>query len=343
MAYYDPQYYEYQALVFVARKFKTGMRINYKIPDYSLPWQSRNELDGLIERGYRQIAVEIKSFPLGNQEIREISDRLSYLGFNKQIIIAPDFLNVRKKVSATELLIFNPTVETINKFYETWKPIFNNDIKREIASGYHHFRYRLSKRGGENQHRYLNQVAKKINSIDKIKRELNRRVPRNNPPIKLLWSVSSFINPKDLFFRNRRVFQSNSHLWAFDIDGQKTHGAFMPCELDYETGLCQHCLYFSRLETKRLHVLLKQFGIKIVGTYFSGRSGFHTYCQVGGKFNQEKLKSDLFRLKVKNDNSVTFNPKSLIGFPESLNAISGYHLSEVVDLDSFFPLKKKEI
>src|SRR3989344_3435335 len=116
-------------------------------------------------------------------------------------------------------------------------------------------------------------------------------MPKNNPPIKLLWSVSSFLNPKDLFFKNRQVFRGYGGLLAFDVDGQKTHGAFMPCELDYVSGLCPHCLYFSAQETKKLHKLLEQMGIEIVGTYFSGRSGFHTYCGPDKDFSIGELKS----------------------------------------------------
>lgn len=337
--YFDPQFYEYQALVFLANKFGIGIKANYKIPDYSIPLQSRNEIDGLLEKDDQQIAIEVKSFPLDYESIGEISNKLSKLGFKEQIIIAPNFLTGKNGNNHVRLIKFSPNTKIINDFYRTWKPVFNPLIMVKIVSGKHHFRYRLTKRGSQKQHRYLNQVDKKINSVDKIKVELTKRLPKNNQPIKLLWSVSSFVNPKDLFFKNRPLIGNKNNLLAFDIDGQKAHGAFMPCEIESITGLCPHCLFFSKLEVKKLQKLLPQVGIKNIGTYFSGRSGFHIYGESDKEYSAEKLKKELFKNKIKNDNTVTFNQKSLIGFPESLNAISGYQLVEVNNLDTFIPKK----
>ena len=77
--YYDPQFYEYTALCHIAKIYDEQLSINYRFPDFYVPISKRYEFDGYFEK--QNIAVEVKSYPLTNDEISEIENKYKNISF----------------------------------------------------------------------------------------------------------------------------------------------------------------------------------------------------------------------------------------------------------------------
>lgn len=333
--HYDPQFYEFQSLQFISKKEKSPIIANYIVPDYNIPLSHRNELDAVAKNAN----YEIKSYPLKKNSIEEIKNKIASISPSIPIvIICPHYEYDSQINDKFKIYNFNPNLNLIRKFYQDWSPKFSQYLQNELSTGKHNFRYRLAERSISSQHRYINQIDKKIKNYENLKKEIVTRTPKNNPPIKILWSTRRWFSPKDLFFKYRSNIYLDGPL-VFDIDGQLAHHAYQPCAINPKTGLCDMCIFFSKRETKRLIKKIKLFRSKKIETYFSGRSGFHTYVYDWKKVNTESLIKGIWQDKIKIDPSVTINNKSEIGFPLSLNATSGYILSKVENIDNFTPQK----
>lgn len=334
---YDPQFYEYKALCFLATKVEKVIKINYRIPDYSVPISRRNELDGYIES--ENTPIEIKSYPLNEIEIDEILKRLNGLGYSRAIVITPKIIAKAplKYNKHIEVIEFEPTdIDKIRATYQAISFQLPSLLERELLTGKHNFRFRLAMRGLDKQGRYLNQVDKKIDSLDKLKIEITRRLPEHNPPIKILWSTSRWLVPKDHFFRKRHNLYLGGPI-VFDIDGPQLHKAFTSCVILPKKRHCEMCLFFAKRETKKLAPLLKDHGMNDVEIFFSGRSGFHIYVFDANREKLAMLPLEFMKHKIKVDQQVTLNIKSDIAFPLSINSFTGYRLAHIKEIDSFYP------
>lgn len=331
---FDPQFYEYTALCHIAKTFGKPLKINYRISDFSLPISKRPEFDGYFEK--ENIAVEVKSYPLVSRDVDEIENKYRSFDISKLVLIAPELKN-SKEYKNIEFIRFQPMVNHfIPSTYQDLQMKLPTNLKSELLTGKHNFRYRLAKRSATKRSRYLNQTDKKIDSIEKLKKEISERIPLKNPPIKILWSTKRWISPKDHFYRKRNNLYLGGPI-VFDIDGPKVHGAFKCCEISGNNNLCDMCIYFSKRETIKLINILDWAGFKNIEIFFSGRSGFHIYVFDSSEISLSKASEKFFEKKIKIDKQVTYSNKSEVAFPLTINDFTGYQLVHVKNIETFEP------
>lgn len=327
--YYDPQFYEYTALCHVAKIYGEVLKINYKMPDFALPISKRNELDGFFEKG--KMAVEVKSYPLEKGDVVEITDKYQKLGIDNVTIVAPT-IKFSEDVSNLRLLEFLPSFEAFSKdkYYGLHMKL-PSLLEKELQTGKHNFRYRLAGRSLNKRSRYLNQTDKKIDSVEKLKKEILSRIPNDNPPVKILWSTKRWVSPKDHFYRKLNNLFLGGPI-VFDIDGPKVHGAFKPCEISEDRIVCEMCLFFTKRETIKLISILDWAGFENIEVFSSGRSGFHIYVFDDNENRLAKASAKFFEKKIKIDKQVTYSTKSQIAFPMSINGFTGRQLEYIKNI-----------
>lgn len=324
--FFDSQFYEYSALCYISKEYGEEICLNYKIPDFSLPLSRRIELDGLFQK--MEIGVEVKSYPLNLEDIDEIVSKYEQLGLRRLAIISPKFLS-RKDFKNIDFFEFIPSLETFSK--EKYRDLPMEEpglVMKELASGKHNFKFRLAKRGKNKRSRYLNQTDKLINTIPKLKAEIEKRIPNNNSIVKILWSTKRWVAPKDNFFAKRNNLYLGGPI-VFDIDGQHVHGAFRYCIVRPGTNICDMCQFYAGRETKRLVNILDWAGFSNILIFSSGRAGFHVYVF---DENEDKLMASskkFMERKIKIDQQVTYSIKSEIAFPLSINGYTGMQLEQM--------------
>lgn len=332
--YYDPNFYEFQALVKIAKNFKTPVQANINLKNLSSG--EKIEIDGLVNLKEKEWPIEIKSYPLTETEIRLIIDKYKHFGFKCLKIVAPNFINKIRSEMDIEYIEFHPDLSPIRKFYKNWQIILTPRIKEELYTGKHHFRCKLAKRAKNTIARFINQTDKCIKAEKDLVKEIKQRVPLDNPPVRIYWSTAKWLSPKDLYFKNLRQY-CLGQLLVFDIDGSFIHKALFPCLISPKTGLCDYCIDFALLHTKRLVKFLKNLGFRKIDVIFSGRQGFHVYV-----FNKPleveqsvKIIKELRKRKIKVDEWVTLNKKSIVTFPSSLHGYSMYLTKIIEKIDNF--------
>jgi len=332
--YYDPNFYEFRALAETAKMFKTSIQANVNLKDPSSKEQI--EIDGLISLKEKEWPIEIKSYPLTEKQIRLIIDKYKRFGFKRLKIVAPNFINKIKNEIDIEYIEFHPNLSLIRKFYNNWRVNIPLRIKEELNSGKHHFRYKLAKRSKNSITRFINQTDKCIKTEKDLIKEINQRIPLNNPPVRIYWSTGKWLSPKDLYFRNLRQY-CLGQLLVFDIDGSLIHRALFPCIISPKTGLCNYCIEFALLHTKRLVKFLKNLGFREIEIVFSGRQGFHVYVfdKPLGIEQRVRIVKELRKKKIKVDELVTLDKKSIITFPSSLHGYSMYRNKTIKRIDVF--------
>ena len=303
------------------------MSINYRFPDFYLPISKRYEFDGYFEK--QNIAVEVKSYPLNKIGICEIENKYKHFDINKLIIISPEFIDIQTQ-RKSDLVEFNPSFNSFSKNrYANIAMDLPFLIKNEIETGKHNFRFRLAKRASDKRSRYLNQTDKKIKSVIDIKTEIDKRIPNNNPPIKVLWSTKQWVSPKDHFYKKRNNLFLGGPI-VFDIDGPQIHGAFRPCIIEKGNNTCQMCQFFARRENERLTNILDWAGFRNIISFFSGRSGFHTYVFDDNKIKLKKASAKFLEKKIKIDKQVTYSIKAEVAFPLTINGYTGNQLTQIL-------------
>jgi hypothetical protein len=331
---YDPDFYEFQVLVEIAKRFQILVQANIKLKNLSS--NQEIEIDGLINIKEKEWPIEIKSFPLIEKEIQSIVDKYRRFGFRRLMIVAPSFIERVRSNMDIEYIEFHPNLSLIREFYKNWKIHLSPRIKEELYTGKHHFRYKLAKRSKNSITRFINQTDKSIKKEADLLKEVNRRIPFNNPPVRIYWSTARWLSPKDLYFKNLRQYCLDQ-LLVFDIDGSSIHRAFFPCLISPKTGLCNYCLEFALLHAQRLLKFLKSLGFQEIEIVFSGRQGFHVYVfdKSIGIERRVRIIKELRKRKIKVDELVTLDKKSIITFPSSLHGYSMYLTKEVEKINTF--------
>jgi len=332
--YYDPNFYEFQVLAEIAKMVKTSIQANVNLKDSSSKEQI--EIDGLINLKEKEWPIEIKSYPLTEKQIGLIIDKYRHFGFKRLKIIAPHFIDKIKNEMDVEYIEFHPNLSLIRKFYNFWRVNIPPRIKEELNSGKHHFRYKLAKRSKNSITRFINQTDKFIKTEEDLIKELNQRIPLDNPPVRIYWSTAKWLSPKDLYFKNSKQYCLGQPL-VFDIDGSLIHRALFPCVISPKTGLCNYCIEFALLHTKRLVKFLKNLGFREIEIVFSGRQGFHIYVfdKPLGIEQKVRIVKELRKNKIKVDELVTLDKKSIITFPSSLHGYSMYGNKMIKDINNF--------
>ena len=326
--YYDPKFYEFQELVAIAKKFRNPVQANVKLGNLSS--NQEIEIDGLINLKEKEWPIEIKSFSLTEENIKLIINKYKHFGFKCLKIVAPNFIDKVKSNIDIEYIEFRPNLSLISGFYKNWKIHLSPRIKEELYSGKHHFRYKLAKRSKNSITRFINQTDKSIKRETDLLKEVTRRIPSDNPPVRIYWSTARWLSPKDLYFKNLRQYCLDQ-LLVFDIDGSSIHRTFFPCLISPKTGLCNYCIEFALLHTQRLLKFLKNLGFREIEIVFSGRQGFHIYVfdKPIGVEQRVKIIKKLRKRKIKVDELVTLDKKSIITFPSSLHGYSMYLTKEI--------------
>ena len=329
--YYDPTYYEYQANWFIAKMFNTPIQINVRLPDFSVPFHRRNELDGLLIKNDEEIPIEIKSFPLSKKDVEIIQKKYKKMHFYNIIIVAP---KVPENINYA--FSFIPNEKVIRNFYENWSPNLTEGIISELANGKHHFRYKLLRRSEHKNTRFLNQVDKRIKSIETLKKDI-LRTPKNSPPVRVYWSTHRWLDPKGLYYKNQRSYILGG-LLVFDIDGSKIHKSYFDCVIN-KNGLCEYCFRYAKIHTQRLlNLLQEESRISNLEVWFSGRQGFHiyafsdTYCD---SYYRKNILDKIIQEKIIVDDVVTSDQKRIITFPGTLHAYSLRKVQFVKNLKNF--------
>lgn len=325
------------------------VRANVRLRKLEVPWSRRPEVDGVVDEGGDERAIEVKSYPLDLPDLDAIVGKYAPLGFTKLTIVAPAF-GVDRVASArvdVELLPFSPATHALRTHYRaSWDAATRRGTWRApaavegwLARGGIHFRYSTAEVSPDapRLRRTINQIDKGIRSTAVLARELATRIAPSRTPIKVHWSPSRLLFPKDLYFRRRpqRVLESPL---AFDLDGGAIHGAMTPCSLDPATGLCADCLGFARQHTRRLLAFLRERG-HAVDVVFSGRAGFHVYA-LGARATVDERRAlvrEILARRIGIDRPQASAKIPLIAFPGSVNGISLRPLVPVPDLDRFAP------
>lgn len=334
--FYEPKFYEVRALAHVARTLGGPVVANYRLPRADLPFHERPEIDGYVEIDGNEWAIEVKSYPLDRADIDVIVRKYKDFGFDRIMIVAPH-IGVslpHLTVPCLELVPFVPDLSPIVNYYANWM-LDDPWIREEMASGWHHFRYKLAERSPNRPRWMLNQVDKRIKTDNKLRYEiLHRMVPRLIP-IRVYWSINQWLSPKDLFFARRPNVLTRRHL-VFDIDGDQIHHPFFPCVYN-DQGMCEYCFQFAKQHSLRLLGLLDEKGLGQTKVLFSGWRGFHIYVPGARLSTKEtaELVHTALASKIRVDTRVTLDSKGIIGMPGTMHGYSMKPLVVVRDLAAF--------
>lgn len=342
MLFFDPFFYEARAIHYLAKEHPVvyGVRIRR----FSKPYREWPEVDGIQEIDGKEFAIEIKSFPLSVNKLHSIVKRYKQFGFERFKIIAPYFFKKVDYIANCEVncIEYRPNLRVIEEYY---KKLHHNYITKrlevELNTGFHHFRYKLAFRSKRKPARFLNQVDKRIKSLQSLKKEILRRIPKWNPPIRVYWSTMRWLFPKQLYFAKDTNYLLGGPL-VFDIDGSKIHGKLHPCYID-ESGICNYCILYAKLHTMKLLDFLYKRNLTDVEIVFSGRQGFHIYVldwKTSTNTNEEKVKrlkllDEIKRNGIKVDERVTNDLKHVVTFPGSLHGYSMRRVTPIKNIDSF--------
>lgn len=350
--FYDPSFFERIVQSKINEYFQ--IEINVRIPNEYRDKQNFYEIDASINKN---ILIEIKSFPIvKKKQVNLIKEKYSNIHKDKLIIIAPyiDY-KLRNNFHNIEFLSFIPDIKNIHRYY---KDLSHKSINtyigkytmKDFKTGRHNFRYRLIRRSANSLFRILNQTDKRISSLIKLSKEINHRIPYNSPPFKIYWSLTQWLDPKQLYFKNQRNYPLKIPL-GFDIDGKDIH-EFGRCRLSHY-GICEECFNSAIKMGKRMIDLLDQnnmINTDSVEIYFSGNKGIHLYIYEYDCIRRRAIYNDyisklvnlLKEEQIICDYNVTKNIKGLFTFPGSLNASTMFPVQKINFKTKIEDLKKWE-
>lgn len=338
MQSFDAKFYEARALWFYAWSRGVPVEANVRLRHVDVPWSRRPEVDGRVREGRWERAIEVKSYPLGVPEVRELHERYRGLGFRRLTLIAPAFECESTDVPGdVELLPYQPNVASLRAHYRDGRLRHSPAVAEWMADGGLHFRYSLGEvgQGGQRLKRTLNQVDKNIRTLEALSHELRQRVVKRFTPVRVHWSPSRLLFPKDLYFRNRPSYVLAEPL-VFDIDGQLIHRAMFPCTLEPTTGVCRDCVSLAKQHALRLVALLRRAGLEPTA-FFSGHGGFHVYVFRHGLGPEARaaLHRDVAAQHIGVDWQVARARIPIIAFPGSVHGVSGRPLVQPEVLEDF--------
>lgn len=342
--FYDGYFYEAQALIELAKV--SPVRLGLRLRDFDKPYREWKELDGVQIIDGREYAIEVKSYPLAAQNIINIVSRYRPEGFKRFKIVAPAFEKMGSTIEDCEVecIGFRPNLEPIRAYYASNCVALTPNLNSELEGGKHHFRYKLAFRARNKPVRFLNQIDKRIKSISDIRSEILRRLPRDNPPVRVYWSTCQWLSPKQLYFSREANYVIGGPL-VFDVDGPKIHCHKFPCYVG-PSGLCEYCFYSAKVHTMKLVDFLNQkYGLSITETVFSGRQGFHLYVfdwKAKDTMQKELIERTKLLRNVKMagidvDELVTADVKHVVSFPSSLHAYTLRPVMPIKNLSSLRP------
>jgi hypothetical protein len=335
---YETKFYEWQALGHVANLLNLPVLTNVRqVRPGSSHFQSP-EIDGMIHDDGKIILIEVKSFNLAQGDIDLILKKYSRFEYEKLLIVAPHYQCRTDPPANVSLLSFVPDFSVIQKTYLQQEYRLPDALQEELSSGDHHFRFMLPSRSSNQVSAFRNQVDKKIKSVAAVLREIRREAHLSNFPLRVFWSVSRWLFPKELFFSSYRNHLISRGI-VFDIDGSVIHNPLSPCELRPGQSFCTHCVRAAKRDTVRLLGLLHSKGRENVQVVFSGRQGFHVYV-LGEELREteiEGLLRDISAEHISIDTKLARDPKAVVTFPGSVHALTMLTATPVTNIETYEP------
>lgn len=333
---YEPRFYEWQALCHVAKLLSLPVLTNVRAYRLNTPVSQQREVDGIVEVNGRRMLVEVKSSPQDQEGVQTIVDKYSELHSDELLIVAPLFAKSIEPQDRVRLIEFRPNLIALRDLYESADVTLPDGLAQELRHGDHHFRYLSACREKGGQATFRNQVDKRITSVSKAFDDIRRRPGVCNLPVRVFWSTSRWLFPKDLFYSS-----SSNHLvrrgLVFDIDGKAAHATSCPCRIAPGLTVCSQCLLSAKEKAIELTDFLKSQGFSDLAVVFSGRQGFHVYVL------KERLEETIIRRLVEGavamsipiDVNLAMDQKSVVTFPGSIHGLSMLRATVVENLGAF--------
>jgi len=328
---YEPKFYEWQALCHVASLLSLPVATNVREfrPDKAI-WQQQ-EVDGVVRANGQVLLVEVKSSPQDQAALQSIFDKYRSLTHDELLIVAPFFSPGLRLPANIRLIRFAPELSALMEAYRGPGIPLPEILEEELRHGDHHFRY-LSGYRRAPVSTFRNQVDKRIGSVSKVFRDIRRREGSRDIPVRVFWSVSRWLFPKDLFNSRASNYLVRRGL-VFDIDGKSAHPS--PCQIEPGMTVCRRCLVAAKEKTSQLVKLLASVGLPDLSVVFSGRQGFHVYV-LRSRLDEARIR-ELIRLAVASripvDVNLARDPKSVVTFPGSIHGLSMLRAVPVANLD----------
>lgn len=333
---YETRFYEWQALARVASLLGVPVCTNVRQTSTQVQPLQSPEADGAADIHGRRILIEAKSFSLTRRDVEAIFHKYSTFRGDELLLIAPSFENNVVAPRNVQLISFVPNLSPLRRAYWGKPYSLPPTLEAELASGEHHFRFVSALRRRGEVARFRNQVDKKISAVSEVLREIRREQHATDLPVRVFWSVSRWLFPKELFFATYRNHLVRRGL-VFDVDGKLIHNRFSACELMPGSAVCLRCLREAKATALRLMQFLKDRGLAGVEAIFSGRQGFHVYV-----LDHSLAEPDIHTLVetiadagIEIDRTLTLDPKSVVTFPGSIHGLSMLPAFPVNDLASF--------
>jgi hypothetical protein len=292
----------------------------------------------MIHNDGKTILIEVKSFNLAQGDIDLILKKYSRFKYERLLIVAPHYYRKTDPPANVTLICFVPDLSVIQKAYLQQEYGLPRALQEELSSGDHHFRFMLPSRSGNQVSAFRNQVDKKIKSVAAVLREIRREGHLNNFPLRVFWSISRWLFPKELFFSSYPNHLISRGI-VFDIDGSVIHNPLLPCELQPGQSFCAHCVHAAKRHTVRLLGLLRSKGRENIEVVFSGRQGFHVYV-FGDELRETEIEDliyDISAEQISVDKKLARDPKAVVTFPGSVHALTMLTASPVTDIETFEP------
>lgn len=315
---FEPRFYERAAQRYIAAQCYGSTFIN-------VPWgyegglDTRDEIDAILRRSGRLVAVEVKSHPTTLSHCETLIAKYARLGFRDLILIAPavDPAGARLLAASRQPLVqfvgYAPDLVELRDWYVTNWPAFVPDWTQvALLTGKHYVRFILAQRG-ETGGFAIGQTRSRIYRAESIG-AMMARLPA--PPARILWSPQRFTTPRDLGARGSKLTALGGYV-AVDVDGDRLHRSKHSCEI---TARIPYCIACQRYAWRELNLLLTELdGIAPVALVSSGGRGVHAYFHDTGTVRREILQvARRHRLRI--DEGVTASDKTTIALPGSLNA-----------------------
>jgi len=278
----------------------------------------------------------VKSFALAQDDVNEIQSKYSAINRDEMYLVAPNFhskINLPTNVFAVP---FQPDLSAIRRAYLESTYSLPRDLEIELASGDHHFRYVSAFRRKGETSSFRNQLDKRMKNVAQVLRDIRRQNGPGGLPVRVFWSISRWLFPKELFFStypNQLVRRG----LVFDIDGSAIHNISTPCRLIPGATTCAICFKTAKQATKELLDFLAARGISKLRVVFSGRQGFHIYV-----LEEELRESDIQNLVeavqaagIRIDANLALSRKSVVTFPGSIHGLTMLRATPVDDLEGF--------
>jgi hypothetical protein len=333
---YEPRFYEWQALCHVAKFLSLPVLTNVRTYRPNTAVSQQREVDGIVEFNGRRMLVEVKSSPQDQDGVRTIVDKYSDLQNDELLIVAPFFAKNVERPDGVRLVEFTPNLTALRDLYQRADVTLSDSLTQELRHGDHHFRYLSACREKGGQATFRNQVDKRITSVSKAFEDIHRRPGVCSLPVRVFWSTSRWLFPKDLFYSS-----SSNHLvrrgLVFDIDGKAAHATSSPCRIPPGLTVCTQCLVSAKEKAIELTDFLKSQGFSDLAVVFSGRQGFHVYVL------KERLEETVIRrlvdgavaMSIPIDVNLAMDQKSVVTFPGSIHGLSMLRATEVENLQAF--------